>query len=409
MKNYELFVARRLAFSPEKKKRLSQPIIRIAIAGVALGFTVMIVALAVVSGFKKEIRDKVIGFAGHIQISGFSENNSFETEAFVPDPRVLQKLKTDPGIKHIQTFGTKTGIIKSGTEIAGVVAKGIGPEYDWSFFQSNLKEGRIFHSADSGAAVNDILISKQISRQLQLKAGDELIMYFIQQPPRVRKFKISGIYETGMEEFDKLYILCDLKHIRKLNDWSAEEIGGLELLVKDIHSLEETGSRVYQQSGSLLNARTIKELYPQLFDWLGLQNINAVIIITLMIIVAGINMISALLILILERVRMIGMLKSMGANNRSVRRIFIYIAGFLIGRGLFWGNLFGIGLCLLQEKFGLIKLDQESYYLSLVPVQLSIPDLLLLNAGTLLVCLFMMILPTLLITRISPLKAIRFN
>ena len=406
--NYELFIAQRIAFSKEKENVVSRPIIRIALIGVALGFAVMIIAIAIVTGFKKEIRDKVIGFGSHIQISNFDENNSYETKPVNRKQSFLIPLKKDADIKHVQVFATKAGIIKTKDEIEGVVAKGIGSDFDWNYFSNRLIEGKIFSVNDSIRSDN-VIISGNLSKKLNLHSGDDMIMHFIQQPPRARKFHITGIYETGLEEFDNLYIFCDIAQIQKLNDWTPEQVGGFEISINDFSKLDEVSEKIYNISGSDLNARTIRDIYPQIFDWLGLQNINAIIIITLMIVVSGMNMISALLIIILERIKLIGTMKAMGCRSISIRKVFIYLAGYLIGRGLFWGNLVGIAFILLQKQFGIFHLDQQSYYLSYVPVNFSITHLLLLNVGTLFVCLLMMILPTLVITRISPLTAIRYS
>ena len=406
--NYELFIAQRIAFSKEKENVISRPIIRIALIGVALGFAVMIIAIAIVTGFKKEIRDKVIGFGSHIQISNFDENNSYETKPVNRTQSFLIPLKKDADIKHVQVFAIKAGIIKTKDEIEGVVAKGIGSDFDWNYFSNRLIEGKIFSVSDSNRSDN-VIISGNLSKKLNLHAGDDMIMHFIQQPPRARKFHITGIYETGLEEFDNLYIFCDIAQIQKLNDWTPEQVGGFEISINDFSKLDDVSEKVYTISGSDLNARTIRDIYPQIFDWLGLQNINAIIIITLMIVVSGMNMISALLIIILERIKLIGTMKAMGSMSISIRKVFIYLAGYLIGRGMFWGNLVGIAFILLQKQFGIFHLDQQSYYLSYVPVNFSLTHLLMLNAGTLFVCMLMMILPTMVITRISPLTAIRYS
>ncbi len=406
--NYELFIARRIVFSKRDNTTISRPIVRLALISVSLGFAVMIVALAVVSGFKKEIRDKVIGFGAHIQISNYDENNSYETKPIDRNQPSVRSLKNIPEINHVEVFATKAGIIKTGDELQGVVAKGIGSDFDWSYFKNKLIAGNYFTVNDS-AKSDAVLISKNISKKLNLKVGDPLVMYFIQKPPRVRKFKITGIYETGLEEFDDLYVFCDLAHIQKLNDWNVNQVGGFEITIKDFDKLDETGAKVYSTISSDLNARTIREIYPQIFDWLNLQDVNGIIIIALMLIVAGINMISALIIIILERVNMIGTLKALGASGFSVRKIFLYVASFLIGRGLLWGNIAGIGLVLLQKYFHFLHLDQQSYYISYVPVNLSLFHIFSLNLGTLIVCVIMMILPTLMITKISPLKALRFS
>ena len=406
--NYELFIAQRIAFSKEKETVISRPIIRIALIGVALGFAVMIIAIAIVTGFKKEIRDKVIGFGSHIQINNFDENNSYETKPVSRNQPFLISLKNDADIKHVQVFATKAGIIKAKGEIEGVVAKGIGSDFDWNYFSSRLIEGKIFTVKDSVRSDN-VIISGNLSKKLNLHSGDDMIMHFIQQPPRARKFHITGIYETGLEEFDNLYLFCDLAQIQKLNDWSPEQVGGFEISINDFSRLDEVAEKIYNISGSELNSRTIRDIYPQIFDWLGLQNINAVIIITLMIVVSGMNMISALLIIILERIKLIGTMKALGCRSISMRKVFIYLAGYLIGRGMLWGNLVGIAFILIQKQFGVLHLDQQSYYLSFVPVNFSLTHILLLNAGTLIVCLLMMILPTMVITRISPLTAIRYS
>ncbi len=406
--NYELFIARRIAFSKEGKSSVSRPILRIAMAGVALGFTVMVIALAIVTGFKQEIRDKVIGFGSHIQVSNFDENNSYETKPIFKTQEFLTELKKDPEIEHVQTFATKAGIIKTKEEIEGVVAKGIGPDFNWDFFNSRLVEGRIIQLQDTQRS-SDVLISKLLSQKLNLHTGDNLVMYFIQQPPRARKFTITGIYETGLDKFDNLYLFCDITQIQKLNDWTQDQVGGFEIKIRDFNKLEQEGKKVYNITGSDLNAKTIKEIYPQIFDWLDLQNINAIIIITLMIIVAGINMISALLIIILERVNMIGTLKALGAGSISIRKIFLYVSGFLLFRGLLIGNIIGIGLCYLQKTFHWIHLDQQSYYISVVPISINPVHILLLNIGTLLICIAMLVIPSMIVTRISPIKALKYS
>ena len=406
--NYELLIARRIVFSGKDKSMISRPIVKIAVGSISLGFAVMIVALAIVTGFKKEIREKVIGFGSHIQISNYDENNSYETKPIDRHQPFEQALKSMPGINHVQVFATKAGIIKTKDELQGVVAKGIGSDFDWSYFGTKIVEGKNFVVNDSVKS-DAAIISKNISKKLNLHVGDNLVMYFIQEPPRVRKFKIAGIYETGLEEFDERFVFCDIAHIQKLNDWNANQVGGFEITIKNFDDLDEIGKQVYSTIGSTLNARTIREIYPQIFDWLNLQDVNGIIIIVLMLIVAAINMISALIIIILERVVLIGTLKSLGAKGFSVRKIFLYVASFLIGKGLLWGNIAGIGLVLLQHYFHFIHLDQSSYYISYVPVNVSMFYLLILNLGTLTVCLAMMILPTLIITKITPLKALRFS
>lgn len=388
--------------------RVSRPVVRLAISGIALGFSAMIISVAIVKGFKQEIREKVIGFSAHVQISKFDANQSFESSPIEFNTANLSSIAKLEGVRHVQAFATKAGIVRKGSEIEGVVAKGVDSGYDWSFFRKSLRAGAIPVYANSSRS-SDILISTVLARKLNLNVSDSLVTYFVQQPPRARKFKIVGIYETGLEEFDEKFVFCDLAQIRKLNDWNDSTIGGLEVQLSDFDALDEAAPRIYATTGSDLDVRTIREMYPQIFDWLGLQDINAVVIIILMIIVAGINMIAALLVLILERVGTIGTLKAIGASDASVRNIFLRIAALLISRGLFWGNVVGIGICLLQHYFHWIRLDQDSYYIAYVPIRLLPLDLLWMNLGTLLVCTMMMLVPTLLVTRIRPVRALRFR
>lgn len=406
--NYELFIAKRIIFGDNSENKISKPIVRIAIMGVALGLAVMLLAIAIVTGFQKEIRDKVIGFGGHILITNYDSNSSYEVKPIDKKQNFYPSIDTFPGVKHIQIFATKAGIIKTNDAIEGIVLKGIGSDFDWNFFKNKIIEGNSFLVNDSMKS-NAVLISKYTAQRLKLKVGNDLLVYFIQQPPRMRKFKVSGIYETGLEDFDKIYVLCDIAHIQKLNDWTENQVGGFEVLLNDFNKIDEMGKKVYAAIGYNLNAKTIKEVQPQIFDWLGLQNINVIIIIVLMVLVAGINMISALLIIILERTQMIGIIKALGAKSWSIRKIFLYTASYLIGIGLLLGNLIGIILCLLQKYFGIVTLDQSSYYVSVVPIHFSIPVILLLNAGTLLVCVAMLIIPSYIITKITPIKAIRFS
>ncbi|MFH0895218.1 MAG: FtsX-like permease family protein [Bacteroidota bacterium] len=405
--NFEFFISKRIA-SKSNRNGVSHPIIRIAIGGIALGIAVMIISVAIVTGFKKAISEKVVGFAAHIQVTNYDDNVSLETLPISRNQPFYASLQFMKGIRHIQVFATKGGIIKTKDDIYGAIMKGIGSDYDWSFFEKKMVEGKTFRVSDTGKT-NEILVSRLIAKKLKLKCGDDLAMYFIQDPPRVRKFKICGIYKSGLEDFDKSYIITDIAHIQKLNDWKQSQIGGFEIFLNDFNDLDKIFPKVYSEVGFQLNARSVKEIYPQIFDWLNLQDMNVQIIIILMILVACINMISALLIIILERTSMIGVLKAIGATNGSVRRIFINHAVLLIGKGMILGNILGIGLCLLQYYTGIISLPQESYYVSSVPINLNALHIILINAGTLVVCTLMMILPTYIITRITPVRAIRFQ
>lgn len=394
---------------------LSRPFIRITTIAVALSLAIMIIAIAVVTGFKKEISEKTIGFGSHIQLINYDSNRSYETKPISKNQDCIPKIKAIKGIRHVQVFALKPGIIRTDTDIQGVVLKGIGTDFDWSFFKKSLVEGNIFELSDT-STTNNTLISKSLARLLKLKVGDKFDMYFVQEPPRVRRFTISGIYDTKMGEFDKTFILVDIRHIRKLNDWKNDQISGFEILVDDFDRIEDLALQVddisgfvFFEDGSKLKVQSIIEKYPTIFDWLGLQDINAVILIVIMILVAGINMISGLLIIILERIKMIGILKAMGAANPLVRRIFLIQSGFIVLRGLFFGNLIGLAICIVQKEFGIIKLDEASYYLSTVPIYLNAIHILLLNIGTFLVTIAMLVVPSMVISRISPEKTIRFD
>lgn len=413
--NTELFIARRLVSEQKGDNRISRPIIFIAILGIALGLAVMILSTAIVTGFKNEIREKIIGFGSHIQVLNYDSNMSYETVPVSGKQEFINVLKNKPGIKNIQVFATKAGIIKTEEEIQGVVLKGIGTGFDWSFFKENLTEGDIFHVSDS-ALTNKVLISKYIADLLDLKTDDSFVMYFIQDPPRMRKFTISGIYNTSLEEFDRIFVLADIGHIRKLNDWDENQVSGFEISIENFNDLDymtyqvmETVGFNLDKEGTRLSTINIIQKYPQIFDWLNLQDTNVWIILTLMLLVAGFNMVSSLLILILERTNMIGILKAIGTNNFSIRKIFLYQSAFLISKGLLWGNLIGIGLAILQQKTGLMKLDEASYYLSTVPINLDISYILMLNTGTLVLTVLMLIIPSHLVAKITPVKAIRFD
>jgi lipoprotein-releasing system permease protein len=413
--NTEFFIARRLILDKETKKTISRSMLTIAVVGVALSLAVMIISVAIVTGFKYEITNKIVGFGSHIQIVNFDSNESYETQPVKKDQEFLDKLRSEPYIINIQTFATKAGIIKSGTDIQGVVLKGIGSDFDWTFFKNYITEGNIFTVRDS-VRTNMVLISRYIANLLKLGVGDEFIMYFIQDPPRMRRFEVSGIYETSLEEFDRTFVLADINHIQRLNDWNDNQISGFEITVNDFKHLEELTYQVmnivgfgFEDDGSRLRVTNINEKYPQIFDWLNLQDMNVLIILLLMLIVAGFNMVAGLLILILDRTNMIGILKALGTVNLSIRKIFLYQAGFLIIKGLFWGNLIGLSICLVQKYFEILKLDQTSYYLTAVPVNLNIYHLLALNIVTCIVILLILIIPSVVISRISPVKAIRFN
>jgi lipoprotein-releasing system permease protein len=413
--NLPYFIAQRLIKGRREGTSFSRPINVIAIIGIAMGLAVMILAVSILTGFKQQIRDKVVGFGSHIQIMNFDSNISFETTPISDTQKFIPMIKKIPGISHLEVFATKAGIIRTDEDIQGVVLKGIGSDFDWNYFSSNMVDGSVFTVTDTGRT-DKVIISKKISNMLRLKTGDSFAMLFIQDPPRMRKFTISGIYETSLEEFDKMYVYCDIGHIKRLNGWKDDQVSGFEVFIDDFDKLDEMTSAVRDVIGYKITEENtkfkitnIRTKYPQIFDWLNFQDINVIIIILLMLIVAGFNMISGLLILILEKTNMIGVLKSLGAEDITIRRVFLYQAAYLIGKGLFWGNLIGIGLAYLQLKTGAITLDPSSYYIKTVPVNLELTHILLLNAGTMAAIILMLLVPTQLISRITPVKAIRYD
>jgi len=413
--NLELFIAKKITTNEKGDGNISHPIISIAKVSIALGISIMILAVAIVTGFKSEITNKVIGFGSHIQITNYDNNSSFETQPIDKSIISVNHIENIPGVLHIQSFATKPGILKTQSEIQGIVLNGIGLDYDWSFFENHLVDGNTIHLSDSTKS-NDILISEKLSQLLQLKTGDKLSVYFIQQPPRMRRFTVAGIYNTGMNEFDQLFLICDMRHIQKLNDWTEEQVSGYEIFIEEFNDLDLVEQQVkgitassFTEDGASLKVRSIVRKYPQIFSWLDMLDVNVWIILSLMILVAGFNMVSGLLIIILEKTNMIGILKALGTPNWSVRKIFLYQSAMLIGKGMLWGNLIGITICLLQHVFEIIPLDPTNYYVDTVPVNLKLSHLLLLNLGSLLATVSMLLIPSYLITKITPAKAIKFD
>ena len=406
--NVEYFIAKKLFSSKKKNNSFTKPIINIAIIAVAISVSVMLISLIVMKGFKKDISSKVIGFGSHILVTNFSNNNSYESEALNASLDLKSSLKKIKGIKSVNAFATKAAIIKTKQEIHGVVLKGVSHNYDLSFFNDNLIDGEPIR-LDLNSKSSDVLISEEISNLLKLNVSDKLIMYFMQEPTRVRKFNVKGIYSTAMVDFDKLYVLGDIKHIQSLNSWTENQVGGFELSINDFSQLDHMTNAVYEAIPYDLNAQSIKEKVPQIFDWLDLQDMNVMVILILMLLVAGINMITALLILILERTKLIGILKAMGATNWSIRKIFVYLAVYLSVRGLIIGNSIALLLTFLQFKFSIISLDPQTYYMSTVPIYFDFQQILLLNLFAILICYLILIIPSMIISRISPIKAIRFQ
>lgn len=413
--NLELFIAKKIHFSKEGDKQVTPPAVRIAMIGIALGLAVMILSVAIVIGFKKEVRNKVIGFGSHIQITNLDSNISYETSPIAVNDTLLADLSKTAGISHVERFATKPGLLKTDSAFQGIVLKGIGEEYDWTFFRKNLRAGKVF-TVTPDKRGTDVIISKYLADRLHLKVGDGFLTYFVQENVRARKFTISGIYETGFLDYDKLFVLTDIKQVQRLSNWENDQVSGLELQVNDYANLDSISEQLYftyseklDRNGNTYYVRSIKDLNPMIFNWLDVLDINVVIILVLMMAVAGFTMISGLLIIILERTNMIGILKALGHDNQGIRKIFLYISFFLIGKGMVWGNVIGIGLCLIQAKFQPISLDPSIYYIDAVPVDLNILTWVLINIGTLAAAMLMMLGPSYLITKIDPAKSIRFE
>lgn len=413
--NLELFIARRLNKTTQGRKHFSNSITSIVVAGIVLSTAVMIVAVAIVTGFKEEIRNKVVGFGSHIQVLNYDSNLSYQTRPVPSDIEILDEIKAHPGVKHVQPFAIVAGVVKTPSDIQGLVLKGIDSTFDWSFFEGSLLEGSSFRM-NSDEITNKIVVSSFLATKLNLSVEDELQMWFVDERPRFRKFVISGIYETSLAEFDETFALADLRHVEKLNNWEEGEISGFEIVLENFKDIEdvtwdirEIAAGYYFDGTSRVKVQSITERYPQIFDWLELQDLNVVIILALMLVVAGFNMVSGLLILILDRTYMIGVLKALGGKNALIRKIFLYKSGYLIFRGLFWGNVIGIGLGMLQKKYSLIELNPENYYLTTVPVNVDLMNIVLINAGTALAILLFLILPSMMISRIYPSNTLSFK
>lgn len=412
--NLELFIARRLFFAKENKDGISNSVISIAIIGIALGMAVMILSIAIVTGFKEQVRKKVTGFGGHILITNYDTNNSYETAPITKAQSFYPDIENIDGIQHIQLFATKAGIIKTKTDIQGVVLKGVGQDYDWRFFEENMVEGSSFR-VQQGNKTDSVIISRYLASMLRLKNGDYLYMYFVSEPLKRKRFVISGIYSTDLQEFDKLFIIADIAHVQRLNDWSDDQISGFEIIINDFDKLDEmtdiVNSRVgtiYEEGKEQLSVKNIRDNFSQIFEWLELTNTNVWVILVIMIIVGTINMVSGLLVIILERTSMIGLLKAMGAKNFSISKVFLYHGAFLIGKGLLLGNFIGLGLGALQYYFNLVKLDPATYYIDSVPINFKLWHILALNFSTLFITTLVLILPSLFIAFIRPAKAIKF-
>ncbi len=418
--NVLFFIAKRVIGKSGKGNKISRPTINIAIAGVAIGITVMILTVAIVVGFQVSIRDKVEGFNADIQINKLDDNSSMEPAPINRYQPFLDALKKMPQVKHVEVYATKNGIIKTKTENEGVILKGVGGDYDWSFINKNLVKGSVFYPMDTIPG-NGIIISKTIANELGADTGSKLLIFFITRTrladssgnysyeQRVKTFHVKGIYHTGLEEFDKDVVFVDIGQIQSLNFWTSSQIGGFEVDCKDFTKVDENEKAINKIIGQDLEAISIRKVNSAIFDWLDLQNTNAEIIIGLMVIVSAISMISALIVLILENANMIGLLKALGMTNWDIQKIFILDGAYLIALGLFFGNVAGLSLCWLQSHYGLIKLSQETYYISQVPIYLNWVYVTLLNVGAFVVSMLMLILPSFITSKVKPAVTLKYE
>ena len=414
--NLPLFIAKKIYRDQGDKRKVSRPAIRIATIGVAIGLAVMIVTVSVVLGFKHTIRDKVVGFGSHIQVRNVMTYNGGSQHPICVDDSLTKTINDIEGVASVQRFTMTQGILKTDEDFLGVMFKGVGQEYDTSFLNAHLTEGEMPQFSDSTSHYQ-LLISKMIADKLRLKAGDKVFAYFIDNGDvRTRRYTICGIYETNMTRFDENLCFTDLYTANKLNGWLTNQATGVEISVKDFERLADTEerfilsiNRTIDSQGNILTTDTIYELYPQVFSWLELLDINVWIILALMVCVAGFTMISGLLIIILERTQMIGTLKALGARNKAIRKTFLWFAVFIISQGLFWGNIVGIGIVLVQQHTGLITLDPRTYYVSEAPMELNLPLVVLINLATLFICVFVLIAPSFLISHIHPAKSMRYE
>lgn len=413
--NWKLFIAHRIYKNDEGGKEVSKPAIRIAMAGIAIGLAVMIISVAVVIGFKHQVRDKVVGLSSDILVTSMDEAQSYQTTPVVGNDSLLHVLEAVPAVSHVQRYATKPGMIMTSDNFQGMVLKGVAQEYDTRFLKKHLVKGEVPSFSDSTAS-NKVVISQTIADRLSLTVGDKLYTYYLEDNIRARRLTVAGIYQTNFSAYDDLFLITDLYTVTRLNNWEREQVGGIEVEVEDYGLLEQVNEHIREllneksdRYGSVYYSRTVEEVYPQIFAWLDLLDVNVWVILILMVGVAGFTMISGLLIIILERTNMIGVLKALGADNTSVRKVFLSFSVLLIRKGMLWGNIVALLFCVLQYYFKIIKLDPATYYVDAVPIELNVGIWLLLNIATLMVSVLMLVGPSYLVSRIHPAKSIRFE
>ncbi|HEY4652116.1 MAG TPA: FtsX-like permease family protein [Pontibacter sp.] len=393
--------------SEVKSGSFTASVTKIAIISIAAGIAIMIVSFAILEGFRDEIRNKIFSFGAHLQISKYDTNNSYEGAPISVNIGISES-DSIPGVKQIQAYARKTAIVKSEDEVLGVVLKGVGKDYDLSSMKQNLDDGHLLSYNDT-ASSKEVMLSRRVAEKLKLKVGDEAIFYFIQNPPRARKLKIAGIFNTGLEEFDEVFVIGDIQLIRELNNWPDSIAGGMEVMLTNYKQIDQVADSVFDRMHYDLQLEKITDRHAQLFDWLQLLRKNVLIFLVLIVFVATFNMVSTVFIMIIERINMIGVLKAVGATDAQIRKVFYFRGLHLTLRGMLWGNIIGIGFCALQYYFKIIPLDPENYYMDTVPISWNFGVIVVLNIITLGMTMLSILIPASMIARIKPVKAIKFD
>lgn len=404
--NLPRFISQRI--QKTKSESFTSTVVKVGVASIAIGLAVMIVSFGILIGYKQSIKDKLFSLSSHIQVSKITLNQSYEETPMPIKTNFYNNYRQNSKIRHVQAVGNKAGMLKSSEELAGIVIKGVGHDYDWQTFSENLIEGRRINFSDTSFS-NEIIISKRIAQQLKIKLSEEVLVYFVQNPPRVRKVKVVGIYETGLEEFDKNFVIGDLALVQKMNEWDTNTCGHYEVFLKNFDDLTPAASQILNEIDSDMKITKITDMFPAIFDWLSLLDKNIIIVLVLILVVACFNMISVLLVMMMERTPMIGILKALGSDNIQIRKIFIFNGLTIILKGVLYGNLIGMGLCIIQYYFKVIPLDPENYYISYVPIAWNWLIILVLNLATILLILAVITIPTLIVSRMRVVEALKFK
>ncbi|MFD2936639.1 ABC transporter permease [Spirosoma flavum] len=406
--NVPVFLARKVRHAPEGS--FSATVTRVGIASIALGLAILIIAFAVLFGYKRAIEQKIFQFGAHLQVSKFTNNASYEQTALPLNTKLYLDSTRTLGVRHIQAVALKAGILKTSEELTGVILKGVGRDYDWNLFRGSLIAGKVpIVGADTGSGSTELLLSQLMANQLNVTVGESIPLYFLGNPPRARKMTVVGIYETGLEEVDKTIALGDIRLVQRLNHWGPDSVGSYEIFVNDFDQLKSAADNVFAVMTPNMRLTRVTDQYRPLFDWMLLLDRNMVILLTLITFVASFNMVSVLLVLMMERTPMIGLLKALGGTNSFIRRMFVFVGMNMVGWGLLIGNVVGLSVCFVQERFKLIPLDPKNYFISYVPIAWDWPTILALNVATLVLIGLVLWLSTIIINRIQPIKALAFK